>query len=360
MKSSYLLAGTRSNILFPLLKKNKIIYNFKHINHLLFLLQNAFWSSFFSKQEINKYKKLIDETPLPENPIFIIGHWRTGSTFIHQLLTLDDNFITPTLFQTFIPEGYKTSYKYYKPLMKIFLGNHRPFDNIKAGMNEPQEDEFALMRMSGYSPLLKLVFPEKPDYFLKDYNDFMPPKNQLEAWEKAMEFFYKKITYKTGKRLLIKNPFHSMRVKYLIEKFPGCKFIHIYRNPLDVVPSTIKMWDIVAYQNKLNNNWARPTVEDVSDFHDKMLTGIHLDFSYLPVSSFTEVCFEKLEADPIKELKVIYNKLGIIFTPEFEKNILSFIENNNNFKKNSFQITDDEKEIITSRLKHQMIRYGYL
>ena len=49
------------------------------------------------------FGKKIDSFSCPDGPIFIIGHWRTGTTLLHQLMNLDPNLAAPTLFQVAEP-----------------------------------------------------------------------------------------------------------------------------------------------------------------------------------------------------------------------------------------------------------------
>ncbi|MDY7076522.1 MAG: sulfotransferase, partial [Chloroflexota bacterium] len=39
-------------------------------------------------------------------PLFIIGHWRTGTTLVHNLFALDDQFAYPNLFQISNPHTF--------------------------------------------------------------------------------------------------------------------------------------------------------------------------------------------------------------------------------------------------------------
>ena len=175
MKNSYLTAGMKSGQLFRLIRRNRISSNPQAILRILFLIQSSLWSGLFSLIEKVRYSSAIDKTPIPADPIFIIGHWRTGSTFLHQLMSLDPNLAAPTLFQVAVPDSFLVSYNYYKPIFKTMVGKHRPMDMVKLGMDEPQEDEYAIYRITDCSPLENIVFPKNRNYFLLREGDFMPP-----------------------------------------------------------------------------------------------------------------------------------------------------------------------------------------
>lgn len=333
----------------------------KYVLRLFILMQNAFWASIFSRRDKIKYGKSILNHPVPDNPLIIIGHWRTGSTYLHQLLNLDPNLAAPTLLNTSLPEAYMSGAKFYVPIIKKLLGKHRPFDQIKTGVFEPQEDEFALIRMSCFSPFVNLLFPESEKYFLLQKScSFLPDDANMQQWEHYLKEFYRKVSWSTGKRLILKNPFHSMRISYLYKTFPNARFIHIYRNPIAVVPSSVRMWSIVGTQNTMNNKWKNPGILEVSQFMNIMLNNIHEELSKLPPHVYVETKFENLENEPVKEIQRIYNSLDIPFCDKFGELLNNFLLENKNYEKNTYSLSDTEKEVICNILNTHMKKQNYL
>jgi omega-hydroxy-beta-dihydromenaquinone-9 sulfotransferase len=360
MKSAYLLAGIQLRIFYKLIRNNKISLWPKYFFRILFVLQNAVWASFFALREKQRFGKQIAGYKMPVSPVFIIGHWRTGSTYLHQLMNLDENLTAPTLFQTAQPNGFKLSYRYFKPLMKVFLGKTRPFDQIKNSMDEPQEDEFALVRLTGFSPMLGLVFPKDRTFFMNGKTTFLPENNDdLILWKKQTLFYYNKLAWNSKKRLVLKNPFHSFRIRELLEMYPDAKFIHIYRNPLDVVPSTVKMWSIVGSQNAMNRLWKNPEISDVTILLNSLLNKIEADKHLIPIGALTEIRFEDLENDVIVTLKKAYNDLGLEFTQSFEQRLADFVDQNKNYRKNQYSLKDSDKNLILEKLQPHISRLEY-
>ena len=39
-----------------------------------------------------KYKKKLADKPLEHDPVFILGHWRSGTTFVHNVFSCDKHF----------------------------------------------------------------------------------------------------------------------------------------------------------------------------------------------------------------------------------------------------------------------------
>ena len=102
-----------------LLARNKISWTPATAGRLLFLLQGSFWSSIFAAAEDLRFGRRLETMHFGENPVFIIGHWRTGTTLLFKLMSLDEQFTAPTMFQAAEPDSMLTSREYYKPVMKI-------------------------------------------------------------------------------------------------------------------------------------------------------------------------------------------------------------------------------------------------
>ena len=359
MKNSYLTAGITLSRLFKLLFRNKVTLTPQTFGRLLFLIQSSLWSSVFAVFEKIVYHRQIQKMKAPEDPVFIVGHWRTGSTFLHQLMNLDPGLMTPTLFQVAVPDGFLTSYPYYKPLLKHVISKKRPMDNVKLGMDEPQEDEYAIYRITDCSPLERLVFPKTPTYFLLDCDKYLPAKTESEEWKNNVVYFFKKLSFKSGKTIVSKNPFNSMRIPLLAAMFPKAKFIHIVRHPYHVIPSTIHMWDIVQRQNCLNKNTHCPTIDEVVTVFDSMLNILEKDFQALSPDRHLLIRYEDLENQPVRILEDVYKKFGMPFSSAFRNNINRFLEDTKEYEKNSFPIQPGSREIIRQRMQHHMRHFGY-
>lgn len=352
MKSGYLIIAARLEIFAKLLLGNGISFHPKYLLRTAWILQAGVWSSFLALREKIICSKKIRNHPLPRDPIFIIGHWRSGSTFLQQLLSCDPNLTTPTYLQCCYPDSFLSSHRFIAPILKKVLTKTRPMDNVSVGIDEPQEDENALFRLCGISPLEKLIFPKIKNYFLLPYKDFIPEEPLREKWEQAFATFAKKLHLQTNKRILFKNPFHSMRIPLLITMFPDALFIHIYRDPCYVIPSTMRMWDIVGTQNNLRKQWQPPELEEVITVFDRMMARIYGDLALLPTHTYTEIRFEDLETNPIQTLRMAYKSLRLSFTDEFERNVKKFIVKE--YEKNSYALKNEDKKYICVRLKRYL------
>jgi hypothetical protein len=355
---SYILAGIRMGPLMTLLRKHGFTASPRNLGRLIFLLQNALWSSLLSWREKKVFGDKLRSFAVPDDPVIIIGHWRTGSTYLHQLLALDKQWVTPSLFQCSFPESFLVSDRYFRPVMSALL-NKRPMDNVKQGFDDPQEDEFAMLKLTLDSPLLDVVFPTGPGYFLNDLQDFIPTKDNEEMWKKKLASFCSKIRHDSTKKVLLKNPMHSLRIPLLNEVFPNAKYICLHRHPYKVVASAMHLWKVMAKDNQLKGKPYFPDLEEVTNGLTKFYDVIERDLATLPAGRYCEISYEALEAGPVTEIKRIYKVLGLEFNSGFEDSILSFLKKERDFRKNSYNFDEEQKAKVYRLMKKQFEQYQY-
>jgi hypothetical protein len=355
---SYILAGIRTGPLVRLLRKHGFSPNLKNLGRLLFLFQNALWSSLLAWREKKTFGETIVSIPPPDDPVIIIGHWRTGSTFLQQLLALDDQMISPTVFQASFPDSFLVSARYFRPVFSRMV-KKRPMDNVRLGFDVPQEDEFALAKLSPDSPLVRIVFPKGQTYLLNDTDDFYPRDERKETWKKQFLNFCTRVRMNSGKILLLKNPVHSLRIPLLRETFPHARFIYIHRHPFEVVPSSLHLWKVMADDNQLKGKPYHPSLEEVTEGLIKFYEIIERDLALIPRQDQCSVNYESLKTDPVAEVKKIYDKLGLNFSPDLEKNLTAHLEKEKDFKKNSYNFDDDQKARVFKMMQKQFKQFQY-
>src|SRR5207244_9423156 len=144
----------------------------------------------------------VAETEIREPPIFIVGHWRSGTTYLHELMVLDDRFAYPTTYECFAPNHFLLTEWLATHLAWWAVPAQRPMDNMAAGWECPQEDEFALCNMGLPSPYLRCAFPNDPPE-AAEYLDMQGvPAAEQERWKAGLVGFVMALTFKKQKRLV--------------------------------------------------------------------------------------------------------------------------------------------------------------
>src|SRR4029077_12098959 len=144
----------------------------------------------------------------------------TGTTFLHECMIRDERFGFPTTFECAMPHHFLLTEAIFMRWLRFLMPATRPMDNMQAGFDRPQEDEFALCMFGVGSPYLTIAFPNHPPAY-QEYLDLENiSESGLRRWKRAFKQFLKRVTYKTGKRLVLKSPPHTARVKKLAPMFP--------------------------------------------------------------------------------------------------------------------------------------------
>lgn len=358
MASGYFITGITTGNLLKLVKRNGIGLHPRFIGRFLILFLYSLGTSILKFVEHVLYAKDIKDTACPQNPIFIIGHWRSGTTYLHQIFNVLPGFKTPTMLEIGTPESFLVSKRVLSPIVKFLLPSKRSTDNVPLNLDEPQEDEFALFRATTHSPVEKLVFPEKDGFFLDHKCDFMPPEPSRHTWKKTLTTFCKKLALHGRGRIVLKNPFHSTRIIMLKKIFPNAKFIHIYRDPTKVIPSTIRMWKIEGEHNSLREGATAPSLDNAIVIYDTIMKKIKVDLEQLPESDYCNIRFSDLKNDPVTTLCTSLDSIGVELNERQLDKLKKFTGSLKNYKQNKYSLSSEQITYIKSKLHHHMYMFA--
>ncbi len=303
------------------------------------------------------------KTRLVEDPVFILGHWRSGTTLLQELMTLDPNFVCPNTFECFTPNAFLTCDFWLKPLTSILLPRKRPMDNMRMGWDAPMEDEFALLVMGLPTTYRRVAFPNDIPRHLDYLTMEGIPGPELERWKAGLLRFVQNLNYRygrKGRRLLFKSPPHTGRVRLLLEMFPRAKFIHITRNPLKFIPSTIHMWAALDHTNALQTPDHGGIRSFVFDSFRRIYKGFDRDRELLTEQNSIDVRFEDLLKDFSGVMAQIYGRLDL---GDYDRNARAAVETemekSRSYKGNKHELAEDLREEIIATCGHYMEQYGY-
>lgn len=305
------------------------------------------------------YGRKIERTDLAADPIFVVGHWRSGTTLLHELLVLDENFTFPNTYACFSPNHFLVSEVWLKGLLSIFLPRKRPMDNMAIGWNLPQEDEWALCNMGMPSPYLKIMFPNLPvvDRAYQDLRGLPAPLRR--QWQDQFMWLLKALTARESKRIILKTPVHTFRVAALLEILPNARFIHISRNPMDLFPSTIHTWKRMYQYQGLQVPRFEDLEEEVLQTFCEMYQAFDADRHLLKSQQFFEVKYEDVAADPIASLKSIYAHFNLPVHTQVMNSWQAYVREAGSYKKNRYELSESQQLALRNRWASYFNRYGY-
>ncbi len=305
------------------------------------------------------YGRLIDEAQLKEPPVFIIGHWRSGTTYLHELMYLDERFVSPTTYQCFAPHHFLVSEWLIARYLGWLLPKQRPMDNMAAGFDRPQEDEFALLTLGAPTPYVRMAFPNDPPPFT-EFLDMRGcrPEDQTR-FERAITHFVKLLTVAADKRVLLKSPPHTGRIEVLSRLFPGAKFIHVLRNPYSLFPSTMRLWQSLDDVQGLQLPRGKGLEEYVFDCLTRMYRGYEEQRQQLDPASVVDLRYEDLIADPVGEVERLYERLQLGDFSLVRDKVAEFVGGQKDYKPNKHEMDESLKARIRERWAEYFERYGY-
>src|SRR6266851_3771205 len=305
------------------------------------------------------YGPQIRRTTIRQAPIFIIGHWRTGTTLLHEFLILDERHTYPNTYQCLEPNHFFLTEDFFTRFVGFLTPSHRPMDNMKAGWTRPQEDEFALCMLGLPSPYLTLAFPNRPPQY-PEYLDLEGlSRRELANWKRIFYHFLQVLTFKSPKRLVLKSPPHSCRIKTLLEMFPDARFIHIMRDPYVVFPSTVNLWKSLYRKHGLQSPTFAGLEECVYSTFNRLYRKLEEGIPLIPPGRFHQVRYEDLVHDPIGEMEKIYDQLGLGEFDEFAPRLKEYLADNAGYETNHYELSAEQEAEITRRWGSIIRRYGY-
>lgn len=317
------------------------------INWGLGLLQALFWG------------RRIARTQLREDPVFVIGHWRSGTTLLHELLVLDDRYTFSNTYDCFAPNHFLLTAPILRPLLKALLPKQRPMDNMAAGWDCPQEDEFALCNLGIPSPYTTIAFPNHPPQNQEYFELAHVPPRQRARWQRGLLWFLKCLTVRSPRRIVLKSPPHTFRVKILLEMFPKARFIHIVRNPLVIFPSTINLWKRLYRNDGLQMPTYEGLDEHVFRTFSRMYEVFERDRGLIPRGQLYEVRYEDLVAQPMEQMRRVYEELSLGGFEDVLPRIEAYFAKKADYRTNRYQLPPELAGEVRRRWGSFFERYGY-
>ena len=320
----------------------------------------------------------IRQTELAGDPVFIIGHWRSGTTFLHELLALDERFVWPTAVECFAPAHFLVS-QWLAPLVGRLAPDRRPMDWLRFGLDRPQEDEWAIALLGLGSPYETIAFPDhrpvRPDFLSLDG---VSPR-ALQHWERGLYRFLQAVQLRAERGskhrragagrprcLLLKSPTHTARLRVLCDMFPQARFIHVVRNPAELFASTVRLWtvlyDIYGFHKPHRGAppGGGPSIEEyVLQTLPLLYRGFDEAKAAISPQRWHEVRFEELVQDPAGQVERIYRQFGLGPFAAMRAKIGEFVDGFGS-ERSEYPLPPELLAKIAARWAEYAQRYGYV
>lgn len=304
----------------------------------------------------NKVEKFVFEEP----PLFIIGHWRSGTTYLHNILTQDPTSGYLTTYHSVFPNNLKSKLV-FKTFMRIFMPRKRPGDGMLMSVNLPQEDEYALSNITHQSYYHFFYFPSSYRKLYSKYIRFESlSENEIANWKlEYKQLVIKALLNAGGGRAIIKNPVNTGRMLKLLEIFPEANFIYIVRNPVIVYLSTKKFFETWFPLLNLEKYSPDDISDQVLEVYVLLVKNYLSDKERIPSERITEVRFETLLQNPMEEIDRIYDKFNFAGLQEIRPVFEEYLNSINTFKSDSYTMEQQELDKVLNNLDFAMKHWNY-
>lgn len=333
----------------------------RRLPRLMMLVLGSAAAAPFGVWEWLRHERRIRAMRIHDDPVFIIGHWRSGTTHLHNLMSQDPRLGSLRMFQTLSPDCSLSTKGWLSNLLGRVMPLKRPMDEMDWPMDAPQEEEIALAKVSPYSWYLSFLFPRQA---VDGFDRFVllkgaGPRIRREVERSLMRIYRIATCHESGRRLLLKNPVNTCRIPLLLGLFPDAKFVFIHRSPHEVFHSTLNL------HRKILDLTSLQTVDDaeieanVVELHQRVTQTYLRDRALIPVEHLVEVAFADLVEKPESTLHRIYSDLGLPGFQEALAPMAAHLASQQHYRRNAFSMPREKRLLVEHAWAEDFAAWGY-
>jgi hypothetical protein len=295
-------------------------------------------------------------------PVFIIGHWRSGTTHLHNLLCQDPMFGYLTMYQAMAPDCSLVGNPWLRKLLSRVMPVQRPMDEMAWPLDAPQEEEIALGKVLPWSFYSQFLFPRRARELFHTHVLFDgAAPSDIEHWKRQYLRILKVASlHANGRRLVLKNPVNTARMGLLFEMFPSAQFIHIHRDPYEVFSSTRNLHRKILAFSALQRVSHSELDDTVLHLYEAMMRSFLEEKQRIPRHQLIDVRYDELVQRPLEVMERLYAQLGYDHFEEARPRLEAYLQSLEGYRKNSFAaLTHDETSRIEARWDFAFAALGY-
>lgn len=355
------LSGVTAGMWWRLLRENRFAVDPCYWHRAAFITLASVVNAAYGVLENRNFGEQVRRVRISEPPLFILGHWRSGTTLLHYLLSRDDEqFAFANTYQVVNPLTFLTTEEKNSRRFAAMVPDRRPMDNMALSFATPQEDEFAPLLMAGCSPYLGISFPRREQDYLRylSLKDVSP--GERDRWKAAFLTFCRKLTLKNPRALLLKSPPHTARIRTLLELFPDARFVHVHRHPCRVFQSVRHYFDTAMWFTYLQRPDPNAIDEGIFQRCNALYDAYNEDRSLIAPERFCEIRFSALEADPVGTTRGIYERLDLGGWERFAPKLQAYVDSLRGYAKNEFgPLGQADRQRVVKAWRRNFEAWGY-
>lgn len=306
-------------------------------------------------------RRRIAKQRLAEPLVIIIGHWRSGTTNVHNHLLQDPRFGYVSLLHCLAPHGFLTYGSPLKRMLRPFIGDSRPMDRVPHGLDAPMSEDFAMVGVSESTAYLGYFFPRLLEETFRETVFFEGlSEKAIARWAADLEWILKKVTADCeGRPLVLKNPTHTGRIRHLVQHFPQARYVFVRRNPYVVHASTCRLMERFLTTMSLQEYDIADVERAVLKRQSLLLERYFEDRHLIPEGHLVEIQHENMVDNPLETIESVYRGLDLGGFEDARPRLQSYIESLSGYRNNEYQFAPEQVAAVTDALEPILTRWQY-
>lgn len=335
---------------FRLVAQNGGIHYTKLPTYLIYFMRYLLLEP-FRITELVLFERAIMCHKLEEDPVFVIGHWRSGTSHLQNLIRLDPNFTSVSIYSSLFPETFIVTQSWLKPFLqriaKTFNLEYK-IQRTPLNLDYPGELDTALCSMSSsYSYTWGHIFTKNFNCWMDRFVFRISEKDE-KSLISEYDYLIRKVSYSSGgKRVVVKSPGDTGRISALKKKYPKAKFVFIKRDPVAVYESNIALWNLILQGFSLHSIKEKTIKNTIIITYKKLIGNYEEQKNSLPKEDLFEIDFGMLQKEPVKLIQSVYRELDL-GSPSIKK-LEEFVITNKHYVPKTYATP----EKIIEELKHE-------
>jgi omega-hydroxy-beta-dihydromenaquinone-9 sulfotransferase len=353
-----LLGGITFGDWWAMLRENRFAVDPSYWLRAAIITLGSFGNSLARRREEATYGEEIRDT-IVDPPVFVLGVWRSGTTHLQNLFAVDGRFAFPNWYQVAYPHTFLSTEARRSRALGFFIPETRLQDNMKYGLALPAEDEFALCTATAHSPMMSWIFPRRAKYYDRYATLGAVSEAELSEWKAALLWFVKKLACKYRKPVVLKSPFHTGRIRLLLDVFPEARFVHIHRDPYAVYQSSCHTQRAAMKYCTLQRQELDEQERTIHQYKE-VVEAFFAEKDLIPEGRFHELRYEDMDRDPVGQMRMAYEALGLPDFGEVEPSVCRYVASIADYQKNSYaDLEPATKERIGREWQTAFSAWGY-
>lgn len=310
-------------------------------------------------EQVSPQMREAQRTPL-KPPLFLIGHWRSGTTHLHNLLVRDRQFGYCSTAHVASSGSFLTVPQFIRQHLQGAIPQRRPMDEMDFTWTGPQEEEFSMARLCEQSFYHCFFFPRRAGEIFSRNVMFDDGDRTRDLWKRQYETLLRRLSYAEGGRTLcLKNPANTARIRTLLELYPEAKFVFIVRDPEQVFRSMRQMWRAMTWLYSLTGEPLYDDDETVLSFYERVMRQYLADRDAIPAGRLVEVHYEELRSQPLAVIEHIYRSLDLADFDRARPEMRAYLDEQSQYRTNTHFLSEAERIALRERWAFAYDAWGY-